>query len=236
MDRYTIKNTFGLTIFSYACEDNTFAKTVEEAVKRGVSLAYVDFSSKDLSNINLDGKDLSHADFRHCNLINANLRNTNLQFSAFNCAIIRNTNFTGANLKNVYSLNSWTFKNAILTDVIGINDQCPKEGSFIGWKKCYNGIQPSVIVKLEIPANARRCSAINSGVNIKCRCSQAKVLEIQNIDGTIADVKEVYSWYDKNFVYRVNEYIYPDWFDGNFWSDCSHGIHFFMKRDEAVNW
>ena len=232
MDRYTIKNTFGLTIFSYACEDNTFVKTVEEAAKHGVRLVYADFSSKDLSNINLEGKDLSHADFRHCNLTNANLRNTNLRFSEFSCAIIQSTNFTGANLKNAYSLNSWTFKNAILTDVIGINDLCPKEGSFIGWKKCCNGIQPPVIVKLEIPANARRCSAISN----KCRCSQAKVLEIQNLDGTIADAKEVYSWYNKNFVYRVNEYIYPDWFDDNFWNECGHGIHFFMKREEAVNW
>ena len=212
----TIKKRWDRTIiFSHTCEDNTYVKTIYEAIKQGISLKGANLSFMDLSNIDLYGINLSRADFTCSCLNNANLSG----------AILTGTNFDGATVTNVD-----------FTNVKGLNDQCPKTGSFIGWKKCLDVFGNEYIVKLEIPANARRCSAINSGVNIKCRCSQAKVLEIQNIDGTIADVKEVYSWYDKNFVYRVNEYIYPDWFDGNFWNECGHGIHFFMKREEAVNW
>lgn len=49
---------------------------------------------------------------------------------------------------------------------------CPEEGSFIGFKKCQN----DMIVKLEIPKDALRCSATGR----ECRCSKAKVLSITN--------------------------------------------------------
>ena len=118
-------------------------------------------------------------------------------------------------------------------NVKGLNDQCPKEGSFIGWKKCYNvNNKNPYIVKLEIPADAKRSSATTE----KCRCSKAKVLEIQNLDGTIANVDEVSSLLFNNFYYKVGEMVYPDSFDDRFWLECSHGIHFFMKRQDAVDY
>ena len=39
-----------------------------------------------------------------------------------------------------------------------------------------------------------------SGTDIKCRCNKAKVLEIQNLDGSIIDIKEVFSFL-MNFLY-----------------------------------
>ena len=65
---------------------------------------------------------------------------------------------------------------------------CPSEGSFIGWK-----IADNHIIKLEIPENAKRSSSTDN----KCRCNKAKVLAIENLDGTPADVTEVRSDYDK---------------------------------------
>lgn len=104
--------------------------------------------------------------------------------------------------------------------------QCPDEGSFIGYKKAHNHI-----VKLEILADAKRSSATSH----KCRCSAAKVMSITTVDGS-ADVSEIASDRDANFVYRVGEVVHVDDFDDNRWNECSTGIHFFITRDEAVRY
>lgn len=83
-----------------------------------------------------------------------------------------------------------------------------------------------------IPEYAKRLSATSR----KCRCDKAKVLEIQNLDGTIADVTKVGSDYDETFVYEVGKIVSVDDFDEDRWNECSTGIHFFVNRQEAVNW
>lgn len=104
---------------------------------------------------------------------------------------------------------------------------CPDAGAFIAWKKV-NGY----IVKLQIPEDAKRCSATSR----KCRCDKALVLAIENKDGTdsgeITLTNEAYA----TCVYTVGEMVYPDSWDDNRWNECSHGIHFFVNRQEAVNW
>lgn len=103
--------------------------------------------------------------------------------------------------------------------------QCPIEGSFIGWKKC-----GGYIVKLKICEDAER----SSSTSLKCRCSKAEVLEIQNLDGSVADITEICSNYDKNFIYKVGETIEVKDFDKCRWNECSNGIHFFIDRNVAV--
>lgn len=103
--------------------------------------------------------------------------------------------------------------------------QCPIEGSFIGWKKC-----DRYIVKLKICEDADR----SSSTSLKCRCSKAEVLEIQNIDGSIANITEVCSNHDKNFIYKVGETVEVKDFDKCRWNECSTGIHFFIDRNMAV--
>lgn len=201
-------------IFSYTCENNNFAKTLEEAVRKNVDLSFAHLAIRILSDVDLS--------------------NANLKYASFVGSKLNKVNFNGANLKGA------NFTYSVLTDVTfdnakGINDQCPKEGSFIGWKKCKTIRNHPYIVKLEIPTDAKRCS----GTDKKCRCSKAKVLEIQNLDGTVADfVDHVFSpTYKNNKVcYKVGETIYSDWFDDNFWVECSHGIHFFMDRNDAIGW
>ena len=108
----------------------------------------------------------------------------------------------------------------------------PETGSFIGWKKVYaQGM--SVIVKLEILADAKRCNATGR----KCRCSAAKVLEIQKFDGTPAGFDSVVNHgYTSHVTYTVGETVLPDSFDDDRWNECSHGIHFFITRQEAVDY
>ena len=104
---------------------------------------------------------------------------------------------------------------------------CPDFGMFIGFKKA-----SGYIVVLEIPEDAKRLSATGR----KCRCNKAKVIEIQNIDGTKANVTKVASDYDSDFVYEVGKTVSVDNFCEDRWKECSSGIHFFINRQEAVNY
>lgn len=65
-------------------------EVVEDAVKKGISLAYVDLRNADLKNANLE-----NADFRNADLRNADLRNANLEN-----AYLRNANLNDINLYN----------------------------------------------------------------------------------------------------------------------------------------
>ena len=82
-----------------------------------------------------------------------------------------------------------------------------------------------------IPEDAKRSSA----TTMKCRCDKAKVLDIENIL-TGKKIKKVSSNYDSDFVYRVGEIVSVDNFDDNRWNECSTGIHFFMNRENAINY
>lgn len=116
---------------------------------------------------------------------------------------------------------------ADLRGVRGSHMACPTDGSFIGWKKA-----SGYIVKLQIPEDARRSSAGGE----KCRCDKAYVAEIQNADGTKADIETIHSNYDNNFVYAVGATVEASDFDDNRWNECAPGIHFFIDRRAAVEY
>ena len=103
---------------------------------------------------------------------------------------------------------------------------CPDTGAFIGWKKARG-----LIVCLEIPADAKRLSATGR----KCRCDKAKVLSITDLEGT-KTYNEIASSRDAGFIYKVGETVSVDDFNGDRWQECSAGIHFFINRQEAVDY
>ena len=104
--------------------------------------------------------------------------------------------------------------------------QCP-DGAFIGWKKAKDKI-----VKIEICEDSKRSSA----TSLKCRCSKAIVLEIQEYDGTHSTVNEVASDYKEDFIYKIGEVVEVSDFNENRWYECSSGIHFFISREMAVKY
>ena len=105
---------------------------------------------------------------------------------------------------------------------------CPDTGSFIGWKRVHG----NYIVKLLIPKDAKRSSATGR----KCRCSKAKVVAIENIDGTPSDVNSICSAFNPYFIYEVGSEVEVENFDENRFNECAPGIHFFINRQEAVNY
>ena len=185
---------------------NLIGGNLRGADLRGVNLTYVDLRNADLSNANLSYADLSGADLWNANLENANLKNANLW----------NADLRNANLKNIKTN----------MNTIGYHLACPEEGSFIGYKRANR-----YLIKLLIPENAKRSSA----TTLKCRCSEARVLDIQNIK-TGLKVQAVNSSYDYQFIYRVGEIVKVEDFDDNRWNECSTGIHFFMNKDNAINY
>jgi hypothetical protein len=85
---------------------------------------------------------------------------------------------------------------------------------------------------LEIPEDARRCSCTSQ----KCRCDKAKVLGITNLATDESVSKSVNDGYSPSVTYEVGEIVYPDSFDENRWNECSHGIHFFINKQDAIDY
>ena len=186
---------------------------------RWANLSEADLTGANLSEADLYKADLTGADLSEAGLYGANLTRANLSEVDLSEADLYEADLTGADLR-------WA-------DLIGAKNlnipiTCPEEGSFIGFKKCRNDL----IVKLEIPADALRCSATGR----KCRCSKAKVLSITNVDGSDVDTDTAASKYDKSFIYKVGETVEVPSFDTNRWNECSAGIHFFITRQEAVDY
>ena len=165
-------------------------------------------------NEDCEGWETMKADFSCCNLSDANLRCANLRCADLRCADLRYADLSDADLRYA--------KGIPYVPMV-----CPEEGDFIGWKKAGDKI-----VKLRIPEDALRSSAITR----KCRCNKAEVIEIYNIDGTIADERIVSSDYDFNFTYEVGKTVEVQDFDTNRWEECTRGIHFFINRQEAINY
>lgn len=152
-----------------------------------------------------------------------------LDFKDLRWANLREANLCGANLcrtdirrANFYEADLREAKN-----IPFIPMACPEIGSYIAFKKAED-----FIVVLEIPEDALRSSATTR----KCRASKAKVLRIENPDGSISDTQKVRSYYDSTFVYKVGETVKVGYFDRNRWYECSTGIHHFMSRQEAVEY
>lgn len=237
-----IRDIKGNVIFKYWRINNTIKKTLEKAVKNGVNLAKADLVGANLKGVNLEGAKLIGANLTDANLYKANLKNATLTGVNFCFANLERANFEDAdlhsadffcanledaNLKNVNFYNAYVYGTRNIPN--GIPMACPENGSFIGWKKVIdNG---AYLVKLEIPADAKRSSATSK----KCRCSKAKVLEITNIK-TNKNVKEIYNLNFVGCLYRVGEMVYPDSFDENRWNECSHGIHFFMDKLDTIKY
>uniref|UniRef100_UPI003AEF1EC1 pentapeptide repeat-containing protein n=1 Tax=Alistipes shahii TaxID=328814 RepID=UPI003AEF1EC1 len=216
----------GSILFEYSSVDNTLAKTVTEALKGDAYLCDADLRDADLRDADLRGANLCDANLRGANLRGANLRGANLRDADLCGADLRDADLRDANLCDA-NLCGANLCGANLCGAKGTYMACPTDGSFIGWKKA-----SGYIVKLQIPEDARR----NSAGGEKCCCDKAYVVEIQNMDGTKADIDTIHSNHDANFVYTVGATVEVSDFDGDRWNECAPGIHFFIDRRAAVEY
>ena len=259
METIEIKNINGDVIFKHEAENNTVKLTVEEAVKKNVCLTLADLEGAELAGANLKG-----AIFRGANLRGANLKSAELAWANLSDADLREANFSMANLYRT-NLDDADLADADLTDadlyranltranlsdadlyntnlerviidmayLVGAQNipyiplACPSEGAFIGWKK----VEGKYLVKLQVPEDARRLSATTR----KCRCDKAMVLDITSLDGA-KHYNEVVNYNYTTTVYKVGEMVHPNSFDDYRWLECSTGIHFFINKEDAINY
>jgi hypothetical protein len=197
----------------------------------GANLHSADLHGADLRGANLSGADLRSADLCGADLHGADLRGAYLSGAYLRCADLCGADLCGADLRSAdlhgANLRYADLRGADLSNVdlrgakgLATLKVCPEVGPFVGFKKV-NGS----IVTLLIPADAKRVNAYGSR---KCRAEFAYVLRV---DGP-TDALKAY----RDFVYPTSGLVTPDSFDPDPRVECSHGIHFFMTRDEAVEY
>ena len=196
---------------------------------RGANLRYANLRYANLSRANLSRANLRDADLRNANLDGVNLRDADLRDADLSYANLGGANFRDADLRNA-NLGGANLRDADLRDAKNIPYiplECPSEGSFIGWKKINK-----VLIKLEIPEDARRSSATTK----KCRCDKAKVLGFYDLNSTELNIDKIINNSYNTCEYIKGEMVYPDSFDEDRWNECGHGIHFFINKQDAINY
>ena len=83
----------------------------------------------------------------------------------------------------------------------------------------------NVIVKLKIPANAKRSNSFGR----KCRAEFAEVLEVFGAETAVSN-------YDNKTIYKAGEIVRPDKWSDDWQNECDSGIHFFITKIEAENY
>jgi hypothetical protein len=205
--KFEVRNRFSGAVQFTAeieCGENT-----STSVKLGLAVRWAIKSRANLSGADLSRADLSGADLSRADLSGADLSGADLSGANLSGADLSRANLSGANLSGAEDADLAIARTRILP-----------EGDLIGWKQCND----SVIVKLRIPADAKRSSAFGR----KCRAEFADVLEVIGADVGI-------SQHDNKTEYRVGRRVAPDRFDENWQEECSAGIHFYITRLEAEN-
>ena len=153
--------------------------------------------------------DLRDADLQDANLQDANLRGADLRGADLRGADLRGAHLRGAHLRGAH-----------LQDAVGLSQFITTPaGSLTVYKKTTTGI-----VTLEIPRTAGRVNAYGSR---KCRAEFAVVSFAP--DGAK-------SLHDGTVTYAVGQTVRPDSYDPDPRVECSHGIHFFLTREEAEDY
>ena len=198
---------------------------LRDARLRDARLRDADLGGAYLHGACLGGADLRYADLRDACLGDADLGGADLRDADLGGADLCDADLRDACLRGAY-LGGAYLDGAKNIPFIPL--ACPSDGAFIGWKKVNK-----CIVKLLIPEDAKRSSATTN----KCRCDKAKVLEITSMETNehLVEIINTNTEYAP-CVYKVGEMAYPDSFNDNRWNECSHGIHFFINRQEAVEY
>jgi len=172
-----------------------------------------------------DGKQngLRRADLRGADLRRADLRGADLRRADLRGADLRRADLCGADLRYA-DLRGAKFSD----EQISRRQVVPQSESFTAYKAANDHI-----LRLTIPSDAERLTAITSR---KCRAEYVYVKEVLDGNGESCDDTTASGWKYGQFTYEEGEYAYPDKYDDDPRVECSHGIHFFLTKNEAIDW
>ena len=134
-------------------------------------------------------------------------------------ADLKGADLKGADLSGAY-LRGADLRGAYLKEAKLPAFQIPQTGTLTVWKSCHG-----VLVRLLIPAKAKRTASL---VGRKCRAEYAKVLwtaEPSPRSGKFGSATPI--------TYMTGEIVRPDKYDPDPRVECTHGIHFFLTKEEA---
>ena len=211
-----IKNRYNNSIL-FETDAETIGAAILAAVAAkadlsGANLRSANLRSANLSDADLSDADLSGADLRSADLRSANLSGANLSGADLRSADLSGADLSGANLRSA-NLSGADLRSADLLKILSMRTILP-DGDLIAWKKLRDG----VICKLRIPAKAKRIGGL---VGRKCRAEYAIVLGPSGVSSR------------NSMKYIKGKRVKPDRFDPNPLVECSHGIHFFITKEEA---
>jgi hypothetical protein len=193
------------------------------------------FTYTDLHNSNFACCQFDCGCFDFVNLNNINCAYTNFEYFRLYNSTFQSSTFSNCEF-DIDCQENCDFKRAAFVETnLNVSSHVPDTGSFIGWKKAKISHDKCdddeyYIVKLRIPEDARRSNAGRS----KCRADKAYVEDIQDLDGNSVD-KVVESMWDSKFKYQKWQIVTEPNFCENRFEECARGIHFFLNRDDAVN-
>lgn len=243
-------NTNRISISTYNSNIGTFEINMKK-VSLQLTKTYIDYTQ--IYKCDIDSLCIWLSSLRSSNIYENNVNSTkivdcDLSNSVFSKNKFKYINVSDTKLKNSRHTDNVTSGNyqSYFHDCQCFYNICPKESSFIAWKKCKSD-KGDCLVKLLIPEDAKR----SSNTSNKCRCDKALVLEINVIPLPLITqihnnypnlsehelnetIDEAYSNYDKNFKYKINEYVEVRPFDDDINKTCTSGIHFFMNKEQAI--
>ena len=205
----------------------------------GLNLSGRDMTGLDLSRATFQDCDLNGTDFSGSKMDNVAFYRNDLRGMKLRGCLARGCSFRGQDMEGIdlsgANIYSSVLEDAVNQDKVLYDDatkwykmSCPEEGPFVAWKCCTD----LRVVMLLVPADAKRCMAtMETG-----RVSKAKVLTIKSIDET-----ESFSWaqstVDPDFYYEAGKWIEPaNGFQEDRWKDSSPGIHFFLERQQCIDY
>lgn len=215
----------------YNCEFNMcdMAYTVFTNCKfRSIAFTYTN-----LHNSNFAGCKFDCSWFNFVNLNGVKFLYTNVECARLHSSEFQSCVFSNCEFDIDYQTNCDFTRAVFIETNFNVPSHVPDTGSFIGWKKAkitYDEDVEYYIVKLRIPEDARRS---NAGMD-KCRADMAYVEDIQDLDGNSVD-KVVESMWDSKFKYQKGQTATEPNFCENRFEECAKGIHFFLNRNDAVN-
>jgi uncharacterized protein YjbI with pentapeptide repeats len=215
---------------------NLMEANLMEAILDGANLRGANLERANLERANLRGANLRGANLERANLERAILDGANLERANLERANLREANLMEANLREA-NLMEANLMEAILDgaklpeDVTKWFQNCPEEGDFIGWKKVTRPDEEDYILQLLIMGD--RVSPI---VGRKCRTNKALVLSAYDMSGKVINNGLAFiSKYNSDFKYRIGQMVEEKDYDPSIIVECSSGIHFFITKQEAID-
>jgi hypothetical protein len=181
----------------------------------GAGGSRADLRGSDLSSANLSGADLRQADLSSANLSSANLSYANLSDANLSGADLRRSDLRQADLGYA----NLSYANLSAFQVV------PQAGQFRAYKKVTDAEGRPTVIELLVSRRAKRTSTL---VGRKCRASRVKVLRALN-----SAKARFFSLHDPNFVYEMGKWVEVKDYDPDIRVECTHGIHFFLTKEEA---